>query len=170
MVCLVWVLLLMDWEVLNLRQPSFDLRSSDHCFIIPSPLKRYSCFHGLYCLWASHSYSLLFIFHHCSCSSRIPSVLPFYFKCVFPQPITLCTAASFSFDLCAPSQCRGTCGLHDGGEALRAHIPMRRWMEITVKYSTNIWLLSGEEGIYICFHSRTVWVVWSSSLIWMTCS
>lgn len=114
------------------------LHSSDHCFIISPPLRWYSCFHGLYYLWASHSSSLLLIFHHCSCSSRIPSILPFYFKSGFPQPITLCTAASFSFDLYAPSQCRGTFGLHEGGEALRARIPVRRWMEVTVKYSTNI--------------------------------
>lgn len=51
-VCLAWVLSLMDWEVLKLRQlsfskSSFDLHSSDHCFInphYPQVILMLSCF------------------------------------------------------------------------------------------------------------------------------
>lgn len=153
MVCLVWVLSLMDWEVLNLRQlnfskPSFVCTVLTIVLLSPPPLKWYSCFHCLYYLWASQSYPLLLIFHYCSCSSKIPSILFFYFKSGFLQLITLCTAAFFSFDLYAPSQRRGTFGLHEGSEALRAHILMR-WLEIPFKYSTNICNYSIEKKVYM---------------------
>lgn len=102
------------------------------------PLKWHSCSHGFYYLWTSHSYLLLLTFNYCFCSFKILLSCPFTLSLISCSPLLCGQQFPSSLTYVPRVSAERLLGCMKVMMSLRAYIPVRRWMEITVKYSTNI--------------------------------